>query len=398
MKILLQIASKMKFIEARIIVLCQLDNQNLYALYKISKTKDQINTEKLVDDTTQLELFSDQKLIPPGIPVILLILGEGVVHRIIPDNISEIKKYIPAFRKNDYISQHHQLETGKTYIALFRTDKAEIILKTLQKAGVFATNISVGFSGIVEFHKILQLGNKKVKAADNYLEFKKNDVYDIGKFADDPNNHDFELLAMGAGLHFFIHQFKNHEYIFPDTINQIKEIASVKINNFILKYCLTGLFIILIINFLFFDNLQKQLQTTDVNITMQKELSLQIDQLKKQIQEEEKFMENSNMGYMLFAYYIDRLAAMNIQGVRFEELNVNPIVKKPKPGEKLETETGIIYLKGTCKQEENFSNLLVKLNSTPWVEEIKKQTYFYDNNINSAKFEVIINYNNKKFD
>ena len=400
MGILLKIASKLKFAEARIIVFCQLENETIYALFKVSNRKDQVTIEKLTDHTTQPEIFTDQKLIPSGMPVILMILGEGVVHKIIPDNISEIKKYIPAFRKSDFISQHSNLEAGKTFISLLRIDKAEMILKTLERVGIFVTHISVGFADIVEFHKILIPDDGKTEVAGYYLEVRKKEITDVGRLPGgaNVNDYNFEVLGMGVGLHFFVHQFKNHEYIFPGIANQVKEITSVKIINFLFRYCLSGLLIILIVNFLLFDRLQKQLQTTDINIASQKELSQQIDQLKKQLQDEKKIMENANMERMFFAYYVDRLAALNIQGVRFEELNVNPVNKKPKAGEKFESEIGVIYLKGTCKQEDNFSNLLVKLNATSWVKEIRKQTYFYDNKTNSAKFEVIIYYDNKKID
>jgi len=142
-----------------------------------------------------------------------------------------------------------------------------------------------------------------------------------------------------------------------------------------------------------FNQLQQNLESVELTRSGKKKIALHIDRLKKEIGAEKELAVKVNMrGDHVFAYYIDHLAALNVPGIRFEELSVDPVHSKIKANEMIGFSRGSIVIKGVADQSESFGNLLVRLNAAGWIGKISRQVYVFDNDSHAAKFEVVLDY------
>ncbi len=401
MNILLKIVPSFKFRETRVLVFMQTGEGPCYALYRAYRKKGKAEMEPIFGYTRDREILARQN-IPAGMPVILSFQGEGLVQRIFTGTKEEAVKHIPNFKASEYVIQYRDLEDGRTLLALSRKDRIEKAFEDLQKINIFPSALFLGFSGFLKFSGAIAVTKSQLIVGSHSLQLEGEKVLSVEKIsrtAPGPERQetktDEDIEAMGTAISFFINGPGRQEILTAIPTFNLKELVAAKINRSILRYALPALLAILLVNFLVFDHLQLQQQASELTRTSRQELARTVDQLKKEIDAEQKFTGNANLGEEhAFAFYADRLAALRTPGIRFSELTIDPVRKKTRPGEKIDIERGIIILKGSCTNEESFSKFLVGLKNAQWTVEIIKQVYTFSNEAGSASFEMEVTYKN----
>lgn len=406
MNILLKIAPLIRYREIRILVYTLTNSKPVFSLFRATRRKGQVNIESLIDRSSETKLLSDEHYYSPEIPVILSLQGEGLVQRIYSGEPADLNKHIPNIDVKEYLSQYHALDSERTFVALLRKDKLDAVLSQFRDQNIYIGNVFLGYAGFLEFLPSLELKVAKIHAGIHILELDQTRVISVGKSSDNekPELQEDQLkaegcesVALGVAVHWFVHPFDAQEersLIQPD---HLKELTAAKLNRWILRYCFPALLGILLINFLLFNQLQQNLESVELTRSGKKKIALQIERLKKEIGAEKELAVKVNLRVdHVFAYYIDRLAALNVPGIRFEELSVDPVHSKIKANEMIGFSRGSIVIKGIADKSESFGNLLVRLNAADWIGKISKQIYEYDNEFRAAKFEVVLDY--KKID
>lgn len=402
MNILLKIAPFIRCREIRILVYTLTTGKPAWSLFKATQKKGQVDIESLTDHLTETNLSGDKQYFPAEIPVILSLQGEGLVQRIYSGKPSELSKHIPNIEIKDYLFQYHTLEDERTFAALLRRDKVDSVLSGLRDQNILIGKVFLGFAGFIEFASSLGPDNRQVHAGTHFTELKQGHVISVGKSGEsgvsarsfaEITAEGHKSVALGLAVSFFVHSFGPLEGRSPAESGHLKELVSAKLNLRILKCGFPALLGILLVNFLLFNHLQQNLEGVEQTRSGKKKIALEIERLKKEIDSKKELAEKANMrGYPVFAYYIDHLALLNVPGLRFEELSVDPVRSKIKAGEMIGFNRGSIVIKGTADKSESFGDLLEKLNAAGWVKTIPRQVYSYDNESGAAKFEVVLNY------
>ncbi len=403
MNVLLKLAPLIRYKEIRVMIYTLTSGRPEFSLYKAIREKDHLNVECLIENSSQPELLTNKQYhLSAEIPVILSLQGEGLVQRIYTGKPADLNKYIPNIDLRDYLFQYDEPDHERTFVALLRKDKVLSILGELSSQNIFIGKIFLGFAGVIEFIPSLGLNTQKLYAGSHFLEWEHERIVSIGK-SDHVNNSgtaDDQLrregskaVATGIAVSFFVHSLEKGAERSPIETNHLKELIAAKLSALILKCLFPVLLGILVINFFVFNELNGKLQSVDLTRKDKEKIALQIDRLKKEIDTEKELAVKLHMtGPHVFAYYFDRLAALNVSGIRFEELTVDPVHPKIRADEMIGFSQGSVVIKGTADGSESFSKLLVQLNTVGWIKKISRQTYTYNQETGKAQFEVVIDY------
>jgi len=402
MNLFLKLSSYITFRHAGVLLYSITPKGVFYTYFRVTQTKGQASIAALVQERSIEELKEILPFLTSGVPLLLSYQGEGLVQRIYQGKSNELSKYIPNIEPKDYVVQQLDITDEMTFVALLRKEKIESVLTELSNQGISVTNVLLGFYGFVKIPDLFLQDKGKLIVGAHYLEIENQKAKTVGKSilpdSEAPkeiaDKKDHEMLAMATAITFFIGQQIPEDSELPILGHNFKEMVAAKFNKLLFKYVGPSILGILLINFLVLDHLRAELQSTELNRTESKNMVAQVERLKKEISSEKEFGLKANLGKShVFAFYADRLAAMNLKGIRFEEIAVDPVKTKIREEELIQIDRGVIVLKGIATHADDFGNLLVQLKKIPWISKIDKQVYFFDHDTGSAKFEVVMRYN-----
>ena len=402
MNLFLKLSSYITFRQAGVLLYNASPGGAFYSYYRVTQTKGQASIAPLVQAKTIGELKEILPFLTSDVPLLLSYQGEGLVQRIYQGKRNELSRYIPNIEPRDYLIQQHEMTDEMTFVALLRKEKMESVLTQLSNLGISVTNVLLGFYGFIKIPELFYQDNGKLIVGAHYLEIENKIAKTVGKSilsdAEPPkeiaDKKDHEILAIATAITFFIGQQIPEDSELPILGHNFKEMVAAKFNKSLFKYAGPSILGILLINFLVLDHLRAELQSTELTRTETENMVGQVERLKKEISSEKEFGLKANLGKShVFAFYADRLAAMNLKGIRFEEISVDPVKTKIREDELIQIDRGVIVLKGIATQADDFGNLLVQLKMVPWISKIDKQVYIFDHDTGSAKFEVVMRYN-----
>ena len=211
--------------------------------------------------------------------MLLSIQGEGLVQRIYDGKIDELTKHIPNIEIKDYVVQQHELTDDRTFVALLRKERMESILNDLYNLKIAVTNVFLGFYGFIEMPDLFSNDEGNLIVGAHYLEIDNKRVVSVGKsnLPDSESQKEAlvlkndETVAIATAIIFFIRPLSQEDSVFSLLENNYKELAAAKLYKVLLRYLLPSVLGILLINFLVFDHLRNELQTTEITRTGQKE-------------------------------------------------------------------------------------------------------------------------------
>ncbi len=399
MNFLLKISAYLKYQECPVLVLT-LGKEIEYSLYQVKKKKDDIESDLVIDKATDLALLSDKKYQLQGKPLVLSLHGEGVVQRVYKGNVEDLNSVIPNINLENYYLQSSELDSEKTFVSLLRLETLEKIVHEINELGLLVSNVDLGFRSIIEYTNALTIKEDYLLIGSQYLQLdqgciletgKRSKLEEIDKLPVSNISEATKSAALAVAIDFFLNSIRSKGSQAVQLLNNHRELVAAKINSLILRYVLPVLMGLLFINFFIFENVQEKINLLSADFDGISELSLKIDHLKKQLNDENDFQYQVDLNSIPhFAWFIDRISSKSIPGIRFSEFQINPLKKKIRKDEMIEYYGGDLIIKGITESEDCFSQFLVNLDQSKLGMKIEKQVYFYDKTIKKAKFEVML--------
>ena len=396
MDLLLHIGSVLKYKKVGILLVDKHKSSIEISYYQLIKRKKSVDTCFVQE---QLGSFKDLPSFAEKTPTILCIQGNGLVQRIVEANQNDIKQSIPNIDPEEYLVRYTELSDTEK---LFRKEQIDSILNDPELVHIPFYNVSPGFSGLQRFIQLFDDLVTEFTSGGNTLLIKDGKIVDVAKSRDTTSQTyqiagkertSNEIIALCAGLNFYIGTPEEETFI-PGVKQRVKEYTAQRLSEHILRYAGAGLFILLLINFLCFDNFNKKLNK--LNLESQEEIKLQeeIKELQEDLMQKKQFAsQNYVPDNYSFAFYADRLASFSSEGVRFTELLVCPVAGKIKEDNIIEFRGNTMQVKGISPNPSAFSSFMEKINNAAWVTKVNKQIYHYNNDNNNAEFqlEIILN-------
>ncbi|NJK98849.1 MAG: type II and III secretion system protein [Bacteroidales bacterium] len=336
------------------------DGENTFALVYVENKKGLLSFECIYTPFNHLDEI--KVAIKKDVPIYLIVDGKGVLlKKIIPDpDKAIIKQIIPSAQDHEFISDHISTRDKSIIAALARTDLLTDIVIQCKEAGLNVIHVSLGpikackVPGYYkELRQTINFGNYSITydsendAVNDIIKTDQNQPFEILKI-DYQQVKSFYMPALGAGMEFFIEE--NHDCDFNLVNTNRKEFLS----SILVKKLGIGMgilvFLILMINTLFYFHYTDQLNQLEGKISGDKNILVVLDSLKKEVKWKEKFMKETGiLKNSRFSFYADRIAKTVPISISLEKLDINPIIGKVRSNKEVLVEPNKVRIEGYTK-------------------------------------------------
>jgi hypothetical protein len=334
----------------------------------------------LLSSSASNNLSEIVKEIPRGVPVIVALDGSNVIHKILPERVSadqQVSMALPGAKAKDFFLCRQQISEDRIIISLVRLSEVEQLVKDLNSAGLLIWDITLGPFAVAELREV-SVDSERINIPYYTIKLKNDELFDFVRIPHNPslnssirfddNEYSGEnLVPLANCLRFYSGSWKLKSSSILDT--QRKEYRARKLLNTILIPFLLLVFASLVINFFLFMNYEKEKQALE-NIIIDKSIQLtEIDSLKKVfITKQQIFDTKRNNSTKYLSYFSDRIGSVVPQGIRLQEMVINPQLKTSGAVSGQEFEKNKISITGTTDNTISLEVFVKRLSSFKWIK------------------------------
>jgi len=331
-------------------------------------------------------------LIPPGMPVILHLDGWGVLIKDHGLGNGSISAGNPDF----IIREYQRGEGEESCFSVIRRDLLENLQAWCASEGVILTGFAFGPFSVALLAQFFR-ADDPVKAGKWEISLKNGHVstltaqgtdeeksYDIG--GDQINSGLLPLYA--SAVRFFTGEKENNSFIsrFWESFVYRK----------LLGYLAGGAFLflltLLLANFILWNNLRNKNMRLMSEVTQNERLLTELNEYQKEIREKEELVLHyiGSGGKTHHAWYADRLASTLPTGIHLTILEIQPPVKKPKPGISIEYQNNQVDLEGDAPGMSEVTDWIRILERERWVKQVELVSYLTEKETTRGHFKLRI--------
>lgn len=328
-----------------------------------------------------------------NLPIFLNISGKVILEKEMPFLKEKvIEKAFPTIHLEDFYTQHFSTENN-TWVSIIRKNKVDNIIEEIKESRLFPTHLSLGafmFSTSMQhiesipfsidfFEQTICLENEVLNIATlEFSETTQNNKYIV----DDKTLNTMELLAFSTALSYYV--IPNHINIQEDIFQQAKKDISYQalFNQLKLKIPIF-LFFILLVNALFFIQLNNKNEVLRQQYNQNTTTLAQLDTLKKEVEKKKYFLKQSKwLQQSKISYIADQIGASLPSSITLISLNIFPATMIKKNNVKDYQFDKNILIKGNAKNLTELNQWKQKLHNHKWIK--SEELLFYEQ-INKSK-------------
>ncbi len=352
-------------------------------------------TEEFISERNKLTL-KEMK----GLPLYIHFSGAGVMTREAQNHITNdsIQNFMPGFQAKDYIVQVNNLQNENSIINITRKDQVALFLDKLKKIDVYPAGIFLSLYPIVPLAgNFGKTDNKKIDLGDHCLLIDNGVVTGVGKGIPSDSilfmeqKRDLKTTyALSCAIKASISPYSHISNI--DALSEgYSNAAYSTIGNQFLKYGLAVLFLVLFINYLCFDHLQKKHNTLTLQIETRENMLESLSLLKIDLNNKMTFISENGLKNSIHPSYIsDQIGILVPEGINLTEMTINPLQRKIKANESIHFNNGKLEIKGLSKSVESYREFISNVEKAKWCEEISYQDYSYEPGNKTAQIQLHI--------
>lgn len=357
------------------------------------KWKDQLDVDQELKKLPLQDMLSQ---IPKHSTVVVVFSGDQVLSRY---SSGEPKNLFEEIEEEDFYFQKEEFDSGWTIQSACRRSIVDPVLDFIMERKFFLIHHAFDPAVIPILADILgdltvSSGHFRFQFRDGGMDWIMEEQADSGKesheaeFNIEGMSFSQEAVSMLAALVHYIKDEDTGNIIFTEQQLQSKFYRRFQR---ISAGVLSGLFLVLLINFLVYSSVQQNLDGLKSNGEHQAQTILEIERLKAQIEEYRYLSLNRNhVPQLSYSFYLEELAGKRPAGVWFNELSVNPLQSKLEAGKAIETNRSQISLSGETRDPVTLNRFISALKDLPWVLDIELKNYVLSGEKGKADFELII--------
>lgn len=353
-------------------------SQHLHASFVLITRK---NGEIVINNSvTSNSLDEILKEVPPGIPLVLVMDGTNVVHKIVSKQDpadQHVAMALPGANAKDFCIRRQVISEGRIIVSLLRQNEVDHLVKVLNNAGIFIWEIFLGpfvletlKKGhtdidriIIPFYNISFLNGKISNYERTNIPCEKEQSIFIGTYELAKEC----LVSFAACLYFYNGTWKNETCSLISS--QREEFLAKRILVATLVPFVLVVFVSLFINFLLFMEYEKESTLYQTIILNERNQISELDSLEKEISVKQKVLETKlKRGSNYLAYYSDRIASIVPSGIILQEMVINPQVSNSRGQNIFEFSENKIIIKGISDSSISLEIFVKELSSFIWIE------------------------------
>ena len=345
-----------------------------------------------------------KKNIQKGSRIIITINGKGVLVRKVkhdedPDKEGLVSKVLPNAKSHDFIIETSPINKDQAFVCLVRKELANELINLFEKDHCFVLRVIPGPLQIKHVLPLMEFSGQKLFVGDYKYLLNEGKILDctmaryrkgeqIIPVAGEQINE--KLLVAFAGC---------FEYITSkgEVQKDLPELTLFNKNMRFYDYYSKGriaviavLFLALLINYLIFDNLNKNNKSLSNEVSSFEGIISNIEQLQEKLSTKKQLVDEAGLrSTAQFSYYTDRIAQSMPEEILLEEILVFP-VKKDKRTRQLSFISRRIQVKGKLQNPSGLNNWIERLKQNDWIEEVRIIRFNHDNKKDVSDFEIEI--------
>lgn len=360
------------------------------------KQKNKISIENKFSGIKQISDIQDKSV--KGLPVCLSVDGKGVLVKRVEKNSKQklIQQLLPNAKESDFFLQTSDSKGDFHFIAAIRREILDSLIESFNKMNVFITNLYLGSLGlrniveIIEYNEFytdrykVKTDNSSIVSVEKVNE-QKLVSYKIGE--DELYNE--ELLVYASSLGFFIDFYD--ENIFEKIDTSKSEFLYKQLFTLTGWFTLAFFFVLLMVNYLFYNQYNKKLNSANFNYHQNLEMIKKLDTLKNEFAlKEQYFVTSGFLDASKQSFFADRIANTVPSEIQLTSLNINPLEGKFKNDKPLNFLMGKIKITGNVTQSIILNNWVKRLKRMDWIRQVTIVDYEHESIDNPAIFELEI--------
>ena len=383
-------------------------NSMLYNMSHLKKKNNKVEQVAALIGENSLENIS--KSLPKGIPVIIIVTGKSVLSRLVEVDADKndsniLNKLIPNANLNDFcLSYGHSPVTssGEYHVSVIRKQLLLEIYSNFEKTNLSVVGCLLGALAVDNISENFNFNNEQNVLASNHfftitgnriVAYKKLEheiSHEEGNFGGMQINGE-SLLAYVAALHYFYFGYTN----FPTNSDFLTTPSAVYSSKLFfmnsMKIILFSAFGILLINFIAFQQINKQLLKKSQQYEGYQEGVFEFNRLQSEFGLKFEFMkQNGLLTPPKASFYIDKIASSIPDKIMLTSLKVYPR-KDDQTGaddDGLHFDNDKIVVSGNCKRSYDLNIWIKLLNNYKWIEKIVVSDFIQNNSSEPGRFTL----------
>lgn len=362
----------------------------------LSRSRNKILIENKFTALKYINEIEDKSL--KGLPVCLSIDGKGILFKRVEKKSKQklIHQLLPNAKETDFFLQLTESDRNHQYIAAIRNEILDTILDSFDKIKLFITNLYIGPFAVKNVIGLLE----NVEFVTNRYQFGSDtdNIISVSKIPEkttirfkigDDELYQDELLVYATGLGFFIDY--DEENLFEKVALSKSEFLYKQLFTILGWFSLVFFFSLLILNYFFFNQYNKKLNSANFKNRQNIEMIKKLDTLKSEFAlKEEYFVSSGFLDASKQSYFADRIANTVPNEIQLTEMNINPLEGKFKNDKPLEFLMGKIRVSGNVSQSIILNNWVKRLKDLDWIREVIIIDYIHESTDSPAIFKLEI--------
>lgn len=359
---------------------------------------------EIIMDNTQILDDSIEKLfevIEKDIPLILTFTGNGILSK--DGKITEkdflLQKYFPATKRDDFccsISDYNE-HFG---FSICRVSTINSVVEKLNELKLPVVGIDIGPYGLSNLWRYNLIKEKSIPVHDNILGYNETENSFIFSQGNDFKTSSLNLIGQEVGIE-FIPAFNVAISFLIDRSNAcnfVGNIPSIINTDIIYKqivdrtkyYVLVAVFLILGINFVFFETYRNKDRKISDQISLSKPLLVKKDSLLGILKAQDKFYKSQTKNMTYYSQMLDEIAATVPKNIKLNVLKINPLMSKIQRREQLFFDE-IIIIEGFASSSFLLNTWESKLGELKWIKNTKLVSFTQEDNTDRGFFLMEVN-------
>lgn len=306
----------------------------------------------------------------------LIVNNNQVLSKSIPRELNEdkaLQKGYPTIKISEFYYEIIQLEKS-TYIVICRKEYIQALINDYLKHDIHIIGVTLGNAIAVQLVPFMEsssilTSNASVSIANKQItSIKLNTIEETPYIINDLEISNRYTLALASIIAYYSNSIRTTSNFTNYNASILKKYTQKRFFNVGLKVGLGLLFTALLINFLFFDyynkNIESLSQKTQIN-QYQKEQLLKID---KELNSKKKLVHDIiNSTLSKTSFYLDEIGLSVPNTILLNSINYQPISKKIKDQKMIVLAPQIVLIKGSSSNGEIFSNWIKRIEEMNWI-------------------------------
>ncbi|HCB61302.1 MAG TPA: hypothetical protein DEP77_05110 [Bacteroidales bacterium] len=344
-----------------------------------------------------------------AVPVVLLVTGKGVITRKFTSSMLSLADsdilhaFFPNTATDEFIVSANY-SGNSTWASVLRYSSVKDLIDSIRSKGVFVTGVYCGFHFVSQFYPFIPDAPEALYTGCVHLIFQNNELTEINNSEKIAGNisigseaiHAGYFPLLGCGFHALANESLPGVHI-PAIHQDSNDYHWFSKYSGLLKISLISIFIILLVNFLIFSNLNQEAGKLQKTVELNQNMLAEYDTLFSDFNKKKDFLTQAGLlSDPNIAWYADQIASTTPVLISLTGLNIHPVSNSSEQEDDIVPQAGLIEIMGKTPDPVMLHSWVDTLSHRSWVGNARVMNYSQESRNGQATFTVSVRTKSEK--